>query len=161
LQCSVGLGRLSALCCVHDGSYATACCLSFCSVSLGNNDEVGRSLLLILNLTAASSLALCTASRHTPTRFHLCVAPFLHRYCGCPSSRNISHLSQTRQGCGSSVSSGFKSPTLRLFCKLMSCAIVLFKTIDYHQGKSSRSFFVRFTLEARYVAGDRDVLSIC
>jgi hypothetical protein len=120
---------------------------------------VGRSLALILNLTAASSLALCTASRHTPTRFYLCAAPFLHRSCCCPLSRSISHLSQTSQGCGSPASSGFKSRTLRLFRKLTSPAIVLFKTFDYYQGKSSRSFFVRLTFDARYVDGDRDVNS--
>ena len=122
---------------------------------------MGRSLALILNLTAASSLALCTASRHTPTRFYLCAAPFLHRSCCCPSSRSISHLSQTSQGCGSPASSGFKFRTLRLFCKLTSPAIVLFKTFDYYQGKSSRSFFVHLTFDARYVAGDRDVNSNC
>ena len=118
---------------------------------------MGRSLPLILNLTAASSLALCTASRHTPTRFYLCAAPSLHRSCCCPSPRSISHLSQTSQGCGSSASSGFKSCSFSLLCKLTPPAIVLFKTFDFYQGKSSRSFFVRLTFDARYVVGDRDV----
>lgn len=127
----------------------------------GTTTKWAAVLPLILNLTAASSLALCTASRHTPTRFYLCAAPFLHRSCCCPSSRSISHLSQTSQGCGFPASSGFKSCTLRLFCKLTSLAIVLFKTFDQYQGKSSRSFFVHLTFDARYVAGDRDVNSNC
>ena len=71
---------------------------------------------------------------------------------------SLSNKSRLRVSCESLVS---RPRTLRLFCKLTSPAIVLFKTFDYYQGKSSRSFFVRLTFDARYVDGDRDVHCKC
>jgi hypothetical protein len=77
---------------VHDGSYATArAAYHFAPSRRGTTTKWAARLRSdLLNLTAASSLPLCTASRHTLHRFYLCVAPFLHRSCGYPSSRSIS-----------------------------------------------------------------------
>jgi len=91
----------------------------------GTTNKWALGLLLIVDLTAASSLALCASSRHTPTRFYLCAAPFLHRSC-CwpvvtdyssfvPSSQTVAYRFPARHICNSPANAGFEFRALKLF----------------------------------------------
>jgi hypothetical protein len=83
----------------------------------GKTTKWAAVLPLILNLTAASSLALCTASWHTPTALLSVRRPVPPPLLLLPAVTEYILLQV----------SGFNSRTLRLFCKLTSPAIVLFK----------------------------------